>query len=80
MKKYKFTDNLGLKIMAFVFAALLWLVVVNIDDPVESATFRNVPVTLQNTQIVKNGGDTYTIQDDTQTVSVVVTAKRSIFP
>lgn len=78
MKKYKFTDNLGLKIMAFVFAALLWLVVVNIDDPVESATFRNVPVTLQNTQIVKNGGDTYTIQDDTQTVSVVVTAKRSI--
>ena len=47
MKKYKFTDNLRLKIMAFVFAALLWLVVVNIDDPVESATFRNVPVTAE---------------------------------
>ncbi|MBU3874749.1 hypothetical protein HGO97_002840 [Faecalicatena sp. AGMB00832] len=78
MKKYKFTDNLGLKIMALVFAALLWLVVVNIDDPIESATFRNIPVTLQNTQVVTNGGDTYTILDDTQTVSVVVTAKRSI--
>lgn len=78
MKKYKFTNNLGLKIMALVFAAFLWLIVVNIDDPVETATFRNIPVTVQNEEIVTNEGKTYKILDDTQTVSVVVKAKRSV--
>lgn len=78
MKKYKFTDNLGLKIMALVFAALLWFVVVNIDDPIEPATFKNIPVQLVNTQVVTNEGNTYIVEDGTQTVSVVVKAKRSI--
>ena len=78
MKKYKFTNNLGLKIMALVFAALLWLIVVNIDDPVESTTFRNIDVTVQNTEVVTNEGKTYKILDDTQKVSVVVRAKRSV--
>lgn len=78
MMKYKFTNNLGLKIMALVFAAFLWLIVVNIDDPVESATFRNIPVTVQNTEIVTNEGKVYRILDDTQSVSVIVRAKRSV--
>ncbi len=78
MKKYKFTNNLGLKVMALVFAAFLWLIVVNVDDPVETATFRNIPVSVQNAEIVTNEGKTYKIQDDTQTVSVVVRAKRSV--
>lgn len=77
MKKYKFTDNLGLKIMALVFAALLWFIVVNVDDPIEPATFKNIAVQLTNTQVVTNGGYTYIVQDDTQTVNVVVKAKRS---
>lgn len=78
MKKYKFTKNLGLKIMALAFASILWLIVVNIDDPVEISTFRNVPVTIQNSEIVMNKGKTYKVVDDTQSVSVVVRAKRSI--
>lgn len=78
MKKYKFTNNLGLKIMALVFAACLWLIVVNIDDPVETSTFRNIPVTVQNAKAVTNLGMTYTILDDTESVSVVVKAKRSV--
>ncbi|WP_346906388.1 CdaR family protein [Faecalicatena orotica] len=78
MKKYKFTNNLGLKIMALVFAALLWLIVVNVDDPVETATFRNVPVTMQNVQLVTNDGHTYRVLDDTESVSVIVKAKRSV--
>lgn len=78
MKKYKFTNNLGLKIMALVFAALLWLIVVNIDDPVETTTFRNIDVTVQNAEVVTNEGKTYKILDDTQKVSVTVRAKRSV--
>lgn len=78
MKKYKFTNNLGLKVMALVFSAFLWLIVVNVDDPVETSTFRNIPVTVKNPEIVTNEGKTYKILDDTQTVSVVVKAKRSV--
>lgn len=78
MKKYKFTRNLGLKIMALAFASVLWLIVVNIDDPVEISTFRNVPVTIQNAEIIMNKGKTYKVVDDTQSVSVIVKAKRSI--
>ena len=46
MKKYKFTDNLGLKIIAVIFAAFLWLIVVNLDNPVSTQTFSEVPVTI----------------------------------
>lgn len=82
MKKYKFTDNIGLKVMGLVFAALLWLIVVNVDDPVETSTFRNVPITIQNSEVVTNDGKTYRIEDVMQTesvtVSVIVKAKRSV--
>ncbi|MBA4701170.1 MAG: hypothetical protein H2212_17245 [Ruminococcus sp.] len=78
MKKYKFTNNMGLKVMALVFSAFLWLIVVNVDDPVEASTFRNIPVTVKNPEIVTNEGKTYKILDDTQTVTVVVKAKRSV--
>ena len=51
MKKYKFTDNLGLKIIAVIFAAFLWLIVVNLDNPVSTQTFSEVPVTIINEDI-----------------------------
>lgn len=78
MKKYKFTNNLSLKIMALIFAALLWLIVVNIDDPVETSTFRNIEVSVKNAEVVTNEGKTYKILDDTHNVSVSVKAKRSL--
>ena len=31
----KLTNNLGLKVLAVLFAIALWIVVVNIDDPVK---------------------------------------------
>lgn len=78
MRNYKLTKNLGLKIMALIFAIFLWLIVVNIDDPVESSTFRGISVTIQNEEIVTNQGKIIQILDDTQTVSVSVKAKRSV--
>ena len=40
MKKYKLTTNLPLKIIAFVFAAFLWLIVANVANPVTKSKLR----------------------------------------
>ena len=77
MMNNKFMENIGLKIAALIFAVVLWLIVVNVDDPVKTVTYRNIPVTIENTEIVTNRGKTYKVVDDTQTVNVVVSAKRS---
>ena len=77
MKKYSLTRNFGLKIMAFVFAALLWLIVVNIDDPVSKATFSDVDVMITNPEVVTNQGKVYQVLDEQKT-SVTVYAKRSV--
>ena len=77
MNKNKFMENIGLKIIALIFAVVLWMIVVNVDNPVKINTFRNIPVTIENTEIVTNRGKTYKVIDDTQTVSVIVKAKRS---
>lgn len=71
------TKDVGLKILAFVFAFLLWLVVVNIDDPTQTRTFTSV-VTVTNADVLKNAGKLYEIKDGVNTVSFRVTAKRSI--
>lgn len=71
-------NNLGLKLLAFFFAFLLWLIVVNIDDPVRTKTFSGIPVTVEHSEILTEQQKTYQIVDDTQNVDVTVTAKRRI--
>ena len=44
----RLTNNIGLKLISVVFAVILWLIVVNIDDPVSSRKFSNIPVTVVN--------------------------------
>lgn len=68
--------NLGLKLLAFLFAFLLWLIVVNIDDPVMSKTFSGIPVTVEHSEILTEQQKTYQILDNTQSVNVTVSAKR----
>ncbi len=69
-------NNLGLKLLAFLFAFLLWLIVVNIDNPVMSKTFSGIPVIVEHSEILTEQKKTYQIVDDTQNVSVTVSAKR----
>lgn len=71
-------NNFGLKILAFFLAFMLWLFVVNIDDPVTTKTFSHVPVSVINEEILANAQQpqTYQIVDNTQEVDVTVTAKR----
>lgn len=74
----KFSNNLGLKIIALVFSAILWLAVVYIDDPVKSEAFSGIPLTLKNREIITNYGKKFKVMDNIDSVRVVVHAPRSI--
>ncbi|MDO5590720.1 MAG: CdaR family protein [Lachnospiraceae bacterium] len=76
----RLSNNFSLKILAFLVAGLLWLIVVNIDDPITDQNFNNIPVTLINTEVLasEESPKTYQILDNTQNVTVTVKAKRSV--
>ena len=77
MKK-RLTNNLGLKILAFFIALMLWFIVVNIDNPIKQNIYKNIPVTVINTEVLAEEQQTFHIVDDTQTITVTVTAQRSV--
>ncbi len=70
-------DNIGLKLTAVLFAVILWLIVVNVNNPVRTDQY-TVPVTLQNTETVTDAGMIYEVLDDTDTVTVTVSAPRLV--
>lgn len=75
--KERVSHNFGLKLLSVVLAALLWLVVINSQDPLETVTFDDIPVTIINE-------DALTAKDkipeivEGDSVYVVVEARRSI--
>lgn len=73
----KITNNLGLKILAALFAVVLWVVVVNIDDPLKSKTYTTsvVPV---NADYITEQGKYYEWLDGDNTVSFKFSVTRSI--
>ena len=77
-KPNKIFNNIGLKILAVIFSVLLWLVSVNINDPVDTEVYRNIPVELENTSLLTEEGLTYQVLDDTDRVTVTVRASRSV--
>lgn len=76
--KEMLTKNIGLKVLSFFMAAFLWLLVVNISDPIDTRTFRGVSVTVQHGEVITNTGKTYQVSEETKTVNVVVEAKGSV--
>lgn len=77
-KPSKIFNNIGLKILAVIFSALLWLISVNINDPVDTEVYRNIPVEMENTSLLTDEGMTYEVLDDTDRVTVTVRANRSV--
>lgn len=67
----KLTNNWGLKLIAILFALILWFAVINIDDPVVSETFKNVPVQLVNTEVLTEAGLTYEVLDNTAVIETI---------
>ena len=70
MKK-KLTDNLGLKIGSVLFAALLWLIVTNINNPATTRRSTNVPVTIINDEVLISQGKMYEILDNSNIIGWV---------
>lgn len=64
--------------MSLLFAIILWMLVVNVDDPVDEETFRNVPVQVLHEEIFTTKASTYSILDGNETVSVTVRARRKV--
>lgn len=70
-------NNIGYKILAVIFAFILWLVVYNIDDPNKTVRF-TTNVTVENESTITDMNKCYEVLDGTNTVTFSVTAKRSV--
>ncbi|MCL2718926.1 MAG: CdaR family protein [Lachnospiraceae bacterium] len=77
--KYNLTKNIGIKIASLLFAAVMWVIVTNINDPVDSASFFDVPVRIDNTHLLDEDGRVYIVLENTDIISrVTVRAPRSV--
>lgn len=71
------TNNLGFKLLAVVFAFVLWLVVYNIDDPIKSKSF-TTNVTIENGSSITDLKKYYEVVDGSNRVTFSISAKRTI--
>ena len=74
--KGKWKNNLGLKVIAVLFAVFLWWTVVNIDDPIQKGKYVT-EVSLTYTEVVTNAGKSYQILGS-KNVTVTVKARRKV--
>lgn len=79
MQKIKdfFTKDILLKLVSLAFAIVVWLLVVNIDNPTQSRNFTTV-VQILNADSLSSQNKFYTIPEGQNTVTFRVTAPRSI--
>ena len=70
-------SDLLLKILSVVFAFLLWMFVINTDNPVIKKTFNDVPVDMLNEQVLDDLNQTYKIESG-DTVSFTVKGKKDV--
>lgn len=75
--KEKLTRNIGVKILSLLLATILWLVITNVNDPVQYKTFSDMQVTIKNESMVKNSKQSYEILEG-EVVDFKVAARRSI--
>ncbi|MFU0826228.1 MAG: YbbR-like protein [Lachnoclostridium sp.] len=75
--KERLTRNMGLKVLSLFVAFLVWVVILNVDDPMTTKTFRNIPVTKINENALAQKDKVYEVVSG-DTVDVKVRAKRSI--
>lgn len=71
------TNNLGMKLISLPLAFVIWIIIINIDDPTISRNFPNVAIELQNPDALDTLGKVYEIAEG-NTVTITVTGRRSI--
>ena len=73
----KLTNNLGLKILAVLIASLLWLIAININDPVGQQTY-TVNVQMVNLSKLTDNNKYVEVLEGSDTIRVTVRAARSV--
>lgn len=71
------TNNLGMKLLSVPLAFIIWIIIINLDDPSVTRNFPNVAIELQNTDAIDSLGKVYEIAEG-NTVVVTVTGRRSV--
>ena len=74
MKKL-LTRNLGMKLLSLFLAVFFWIAVINIQDPLEERTFRNIKVNVVNSELAQEKGKIITASKGDY-VDVVLEGKR----
>ena len=74
--KEKFLNNIPLKIMSVAVAIVVWLLVVNIDDPIQTRLISDVKVQVLNEAYVESGGQMCLIEEGQDSITVQVTGNR----
>lgn len=72
----RLTNNLGLKVLAALFAFILWVVVINVDEPVRTVPY-TVSVKTENEDYIISNGKYFELLDGNNTVTFNVSAKRT---
>lgn len=73
----RITNNFWWKLLSIALAFLLWLVVVNVEDPLKTKTFYDIPVEKLNIEIIEKNKKAIEYLDG-ETVTVKVKGKRSV--
>ena len=55
------TNNWQIKLISVLLAAIIWVVVVNVDDPVQTVTIPNISIEIANDDLFREQGKTYTV-------------------
>lgn len=78
MKKY-LTNNVALKLISVLIAVGIWILISGSNDPVVIESIKNVPVTVQNgAYIEETFGKTARLKNESQTITVIVTGRKSV--
>lgn len=81
MKKRKITDNIPLKIMSVAVAVVLWLIVVNIDNPIGTNYYTINGVELINKEYVESSdtiGKMCMPEQNQDSIKIAITASKKI--
>ena len=75
--KASLTNNVGIKVIAVVIAALIWLMIVNISDPEKTVIIYNIPINITHEEVITDMNMVYN-SDKNATVNITVSGKRSV--
>ena len=75
--KMSLTNNIGLKFLAVLIALVLWLAIVNVNDPEKTITVSNIPISVTNESAITSRDMVYNVKSE-QYLNITVSGKRSL--